>query len=105
MSEVWVDPGMLVDTARAVSLLGDGVDSAKPVAALTDTAMFGSQTVAACGAGSRAAARAVAVVGDGLRRWATTADRSADEYTRVDDATARRLVEVGRALRVAGDGR
>ncbi|MDH6284795.1 hypothetical protein [Prescottella agglutinans] len=105
MSEVWVDPGMLVDTARVVAVLGNGVDEAKPGSLQADSSMTGSRAMAACGTGSRAAARAVAVVGDGLRRWATTADRSAAEYTRVDEATAGRLVEVGRVLPVAGDGR
>lgn len=105
MSDLWVDPGRLVDAARVVTVLGERVDSAKPDAAQTETAMSGSRAVAACVAGCRSAVRVLDVVGDGLRRWATTAERSAAAYSRVDEANAGRLVEAGRALPAAGDGR
>ncbi|WP_433608629.1 hypothetical protein [Prescottella agglutinans] len=105
MSEMWVDPGRLVDAARVAKGLGESVGAAKPAVVHENAGMFGFRAVSAAVAGGRSAARATDVVGDGLRRWATTAERSAGEYARVDEATADRLVEVARALPAAGAAR
>ena len=106
MSEVWVDPGRLVDAARVVATLGEGIVAAsKPSAVQSDTDLSGSAAALACGVGCRSAAEVVDVVGAGLRRWATAAERAAAEYTRVDAATATRLVAAARALPPTGDGR
>jgi hypothetical protein len=105
MSEMWVDPGRLVDAARVVKELRERADAAKPAAVHENAGMSGSRAVAACVEGCRSTGRVVDVVGEGLRRWATTAERSAGEYARVDEANAERLVEVARALPAAGSAR